>query len=93
MSKSAKQRLTCGARPAITLAESIDIIRPTAWVVDGELWRFRDGATVAVGDKNDLAVGMVTAHVAMALINAGKADVAATTEIGDVERSEAEEAA
>lgn len=54
----------------------IEIVTTTAWLVDGELWRFRDGTEVAVGDANDLdsRAPMVTAAVALGLINAGKAE-------------------
>ena len=52
----------------------IEIRTTTAWMVDGELWRFRDGTEIAVGDANDLEgpEPMVTGAVALGLINAGK---------------------
>ena len=55
----------------------------TAWMVDGELWRFRDGTEIAVGDANDLEARepMVTAAVALGLINAGKAEALAVAEL------------
>jgi hypothetical protein len=55
----------------------------TAWMVDGELWRFRDGTEIAVGDANDLESRepMVTAAVALGLINAGKAEALAVAEL------------
>ena len=61
----------------------IEIRMTTAWMVDGELWRFRDGAEIAVGDANDLEARepMVTAAVALGLINAGKAEAMAVAEL------------
>ena len=61
----------------------IEIRTTTAWMVDGELWRFRDGAEIAVGDANDLEARepMVTAAVALGLINAGKAEAMAVAEL------------
>ncbi|MDQ2799464.1 MAG: hypothetical protein M3Y13_07470 [Armatimonadota bacterium] len=59
----------------------------TAWMVDGELWRFRDGTELAVGDVNDLdgAEPMVTAAVALGLINAGKAEAMAVADLDTVD--------
>lgn len=61
----------------------IEIRTTTAWMVDGELWRFRDGTEIAVGDVNDLEARepMVTAAVALGLINAGKAEAMAVAEL------------
>lgn len=61
-------------------------------MVDGELWRFRDGTELAVGDVNDLeaAEPMVTGAVALGLINAGKAEAMAVTELDNVEEDFAE---
>lgn len=61
----------------------IEIRTTTAWMVDGELWRFRDGTEIAVGDANDLEARepMVTAAVALGLINAGKAEGMAVAEL------------
>ncbi len=61
----------------------IEIRTTTAWMVEGELWRFRDGTEIAVGDVNDLKASepMVTAAVALGLINAGKAEAMAVTEL------------
>ena len=61
----------------------IEIRTTTAWMVDGELWRFRDGTEVAVGDVNDLESRepMVTAAVALGLINAGKAEALAVADL------------
>ncbi len=61
----------------------IEIRMTTAWMVDGELWRFRDGTEIAVGDANDLEARepMVTAAVALGLINAGKAEAMAVAEL------------
>ena len=52
-------------------------------MVDGELWRFRHGTHLAVGGANDLEAGepMVTSAVALALINAGKAEALEITEL------------
>ena len=63
----------------------IEIRTTTAWMVDGELWRFEDGAGIAVGSVNDLESPepMVTAAVALGLINAGKAEAPAVTELDD----------
>ena len=64
----------------------IEIRATTAWMVDGELWRLGDGVEIAVGDANDLdaAEPMVTAAVALGLINAGKAEAMAVTELDNV---------
>jgi hypothetical protein len=61
----------------------IEIVVPTAWMVDGELWRFRHGTHLAVGGANDLDAGepMVTSAIALALINAGKAEALEITEL------------
>lgn len=61
----------------------IEIRTTTAWMIDGELWRFRDGTEIAVGDANDLEARepMVTAAVALGLINAGKAEAMAVAEL------------
>ena len=61
----------------------IEIRTTTAWMVEGELWRFRDGTEIAVGDVNDLEARepMVTAAVALGLINAGKAEAMAVAEL------------
>ena len=61
----------------------IEIRTTTAWMVDGELWRFRDGTEIAVGDANDLEGNepMVTGAVALGLINAGKAEAMAVSEL------------
>ena len=52
-------------------------------MVGGELWRLRDGTEIAVGDVNDLEARepMVTAAVALSLINAGKAEAMAVAEL------------
>lgn len=65
----------------------IEIRTTTAWMVEGELWRFRDGTEIAVGDANDLeaAEPMVTGAVALGLINAGKAEAMAVTELENVD--------
>ncbi len=61
----------------------IEIHTTTVWMVEGELWRFLDGTEIAVGDANDLESGepMVTGAVALGLINAGKAEALAVTEL------------
>ena len=61
----------------------IEIRTTTAWMVDGELWRFRDGTEIAVGDVNDLEARepMVTAVIALSMINAGKAEAMAVAEL------------
>ena len=61
----------------------IEIRTTTAWMVDGELWRLRDGTEIAVGNVNDLEARepMVTAAVALGLINAGKAEAMAVAEL------------
>lgn len=68
---------------AVSRVEFIEIKTGTAWMVAGELWNFKYGATIAVGDANDFDSDqvMVTQHVAMALINAGKAEVMSVTEL------------
>ncbi len=73
----------------------IEIRTTTAWMVDGELWRFRDGTEIAVGDANDLEARepMVTAAVALGLINAGKAEAMAVSELDSPEDFEAEDQA
>ncbi len=65
----------------------IEIRTTTAWMVDGELWRFQDGTEIAVGDVNDLEASepMVTAVVALGLINAGKAEAMAVSELDTVD--------
>jgi len=65
----------------------IEIRATTAWMVDGELWRFRDGTEIAVGDANDLEASepMVTGAVALGLINAGKAEAMAVSELDSPE--------
>lgn len=65
----------------------IEIRVTTAWMVDGQLWRFRDGTEIAVGDANDLeaAEPMVTAAVALGLINGGKAEAMAVAELDNVD--------
>lgn len=65
----------------------IEMRATTAWMVEGELWRFRDGTEIAVGDANDLEAPepMVTAAVALGLINAGKAEAMAVTELDTVD--------
>ena len=71
----------------------IEIRTTTAWMVEGELWRFRDGAEIAVGDANDLeaAEPMVTGAIALGLINAGKAEAMAVTELENVDELEVEQ--
>lgn len=71
----------------------IEIRTTTAWMVDGELWRFRDGTEIAVGDANDLEARepMVTAAVALGLINAGKAEAMAVSELDSPDDFEAED--
>ncbi len=61
----------------------IEIRTTTAWMVEGELWRFCDGTELAVGDANDLESNepMVTSAIALGLINAGKAEAMAVTEL------------
>ena len=65
----------------------IEMRMTTAWMVDGELWRFRDGTEIAVGDVNDLEASepMVTGAVALGLINAGKAEAMAVAELDSPE--------
>ena len=71
----------------------IEIRTTTAWMVEGELWRFRDGTEIAVGDANDLeaAEPMVTGAIALGLINAGKAEAMAVTELENVNELEMEQ--
>ena len=71
----------------------IEIRATTAWMVDGELWRLGDGTEIAVGDANDLdaAEPMVTAAVALGLINAGKAEAMAVTELDNADDDFAED--
>lgn len=61
----------------------IEVLTTTTWMVDGELWRFRDGTELAVGDANDLdaPAPMVTGAVALGLINAGKAEALAVADL------------
>ena len=61
----------------------IEILTATVWMVDGELWRFQDGTELSVGDANDLdsPAPMVTAAVALGLINAGKAEALAVADL------------
>ncbi len=70
-------------RNGVSRVRFIEIRTTTAWMVDGELWRFRDGTEIAVGDANDLEASepMVTAAVALGLINAGKAEAMAVSEL------------
>ena len=65
----------------------IEIRMTTAWMVEGELWRFRDGTELAVGDANDLESSepMVTGAVALGLINAGKAEAMAVAELDGID--------
>ncbi len=74
-------------KSGVSRVHVIEIVVPTAWMVDGELWRFRHGTHLAVGGANDLEAGepMVTSAVALALINAGKAEALEITEIDSVE--------
>jgi len=71
----------------------IEIRATTAWMVDGELWRLGDGTEIAVGDANDLeaAEPMVTGAVALGLINAGKAEAMAVTELDNADEDFAED--
>ena len=71
----------------------IEMRATTAWMVDGELWRFRDGTEIAVGDVNDLEATepMVTGAVALGLINAGKAEAMAVTELDNADEDFAED--
>ncbi len=61
----------------------IEVRATTAWMVEGELWLFRDGVEIAVGDANDLegVEPMVTGAVALGLINAGKAEALAVADL------------
>ena len=70
-------------RGGVSRVHFIEIRTTTAWMVDGELWRFRDGTEIAVGGANDLESSepMVTAAVALGLINAGKAEAMAVSEL------------
>ena len=65
----------------------IELLTTTAWMVDGELWRFRDGTELAVGDANDLEAKepMVTGAVALGLINAGKAEALSVSDLDSVD--------
>ncbi len=59
----------------VSRVQFIDITVGTAWMIDGELWRFWHGTELAIGPENDLeaAQPVVTPRVALSLINAGKA--------------------
>jgi len=48
-----------------------------------EMWRFREGIELSVGDANDLdsPAPMVTGAVALGLINAGKAEALAVADL------------
>ncbi len=72
----------------VSRVQFIDITVGTAWMIDGELWRFRHGTELAIGPENDLeaAQPMVTARVALSLINAGKAQPSDTLSL-DAEAS------
>ena len=61
----------------------IEVLTTTVWMLDGELWRFREGTELSVGDANDLGspAPMVTGAVALGLINAGKADALAVADL------------
>lgn len=61
----------------------IEILSTTVWMLDGELWRFREGTELSVGDANDLdsPAPMVTGAVALGLINAGKAEALAVADL------------
>ncbi|MGI4788697.1 MAG: hypothetical protein ACRYFS_07580 [Janthinobacterium lividum] len=65
----------------------IEIRTTTAWMVEGQLWRFRDGTELAVGDANDLESSepMVTGAIALGLINAGKAEAMAVAELDSID--------
>jgi len=71
----------------------IEIRATTAWMVDGELWRLGDGTEIAVGDANDLEAlePMLTGAVALGLINAGKAEAMAVTELDNADEDFAED--
>ena len=75
------------ANNGVSRVRFIEILTTTAWMVDGALWRFRDGTEIAVGDSNDLEgpEPMVTAAVALGLINAGKAEAMTITELDIVD--------
>ncbi len=74
-------------KAGVSRVRFIEIRATTAWMVDGELWRLGDGTEIAVGDANDLEAPepMVTAAVALGLINAGKAEAMAVTELDNVD--------
>lgn len=65
----------------------IEIVTATVWMVDGELWRFRDGTELSVGDANDLdsPAPMVTGAVALGLINAGKAEAMTVADLDQMD--------
>ncbi len=65
----------------------IEILTTTVWMLDGELWRFREGTELSVGDANDLdsPAPMVTGAVALGLINAGKADALSVADLDMVD--------
>ncbi len=65
----------------------IEVLTTTVWMLDGELWRFREGTELSVGDANDLdsPAPMVTGAVALGLINAGKADALAVSDLDIVD--------
>lgn len=67
----------------VSRVQFVDITVPTAWMIDNELWRFRHGTELAVGEENDLeaAQPVVTKRVALALLNAGKAQVSDTVRV------------
>ncbi len=71
----------------------IEITLPTAWMVDGELWRFRHGAHLTIGGANDLdsPEPMVTPAIALGLINAGKAQALDVTELENLDLENVEE--
>ena len=64
----------------VSRVQFIDITVGTAWMIDGDLWRFRHGTELAIGPENDLeaAQPVVTPWVALSLINAGKAQLSDT---------------
>ncbi len=80
-----------GKSNGVSRVRFIEIRTTTAWMVDGELWRFRDGTEIAVGDANDLEASepMVTGAVALGLINAGKAEAMAVAELDSPDDFEA----
>ena len=65
----------------------IEVLATTVWMLDGELWRFREGTELSVGDANDLdsPAPMVTGAVALGLINAGKADALSVADLDMVD--------